>query len=315
MADKNIGTFDVGDYADITHAVAVPAQGVGVDVNPILVPKAQFVGPQGPQGPQGPAGPAGATGATGAQGVPGPSVVPDEYGIFDEAKVSAIVAADVDWNMLIIADGDDRVDKTQPPALNGDMSGHLVRYETAGNEWFDLGPIVGVAGPAGADGAPGAAGAQGIQGPKGDTGDPGVQGPAGPQGATGLKGDKGDTGATGPAGADGVVPKTTIVTVSTTAHTLQLENAEKYHRFSNAAAKAITVPTNAAQAFPFAAEGETTTIAGINTGAGLLTLAAAGGVTLNKKTSLTLTVAQWGVFVLTKVGTDVWDVSGDLEPV
>lgn len=43
MVDKNIGTFDEGDYTEITHFVAVSAQGPSVDVNPLLIPKGQVV--------------------------------------------------------------------------------------------------------------------------------------------------------------------------------------------------------------------------------------------------------------------------------
>lgn len=383
MADKNIGRFDVGAYADITHVVAVPSQGASVDVDPKLVPKADFVGPQGPQGPAGsqgiqgiqgatgatgpkgdkgdkgdqgdvgPAGAAGATGATGpagtpgADGAPGPSLIPNEYGTFNEAKVTAIETSAVDWVFLIVAGGDTRVDNTQPPELNGDMSGHLIMWdEVNGQTWRDFGPIVGIQGPAGpagangSDGAAGAAGPQGIQGPagpKGDDGDPGEdgaegpQGPAGPtgaqgpqgiqgepgaQGPAGPKGDTGDEGAQGPqgpAGADGVVPLTTIVTVAGTTHTLLLADAEKYHRFTNASPKTITVPPNATAAFPFTSEGETTTIAGINAGAGLLTIAPGSGVTINYKAANGPTLIQWGSFMLTKVGTNEWDLVGDLE--
>ncbi len=371
MAEKNIGTFDVDTYDNITHVVGVPSQGPSVDVNPKLVPKASFKGDtgntgatgatgaqgiQGIQGPKGdtgdagaqgdtgPAGAAGATGATGPAGAkgdtgdPGPSVVPDEYGIFDEAKVTEIVTAAVDWVFLIVADGDERVNQTLPAALNGDMSGHIVMYDvTAGNIWRDFGPIVGIQGPAGpagtngADGADGADGAQGIQGPqgvKGDTGDEGPQGPQGIQGVPGVDGvdgDDGTDGATGPQGIQGiqgvkgdtgdtgVVPLTTILTVSGGTHTFELAAAEKYHRFTNASTKTITVPPNSTQAFPFTGEGQTTTLVGINAGAGLMTIAAGAGVTLNYKSNLSLTVAQWGSFVLTKVGTNVWDLAGDLE--
>ena len=246
MAEKNIGAFDEGDYSEITHVVGVPEQDPSADVDPILVPKASFKGdkgdtgaegPQGSQGIQGPTGPAGAKGDTGEKGdtgdqgpegpsggqgpagpqgdpgEPGPSAVPDEYGIFDEAKVTQIETAAVDWIMLIVANGDERVDDTQPPALNGDMSGHLVMFDaTSGNVWRDFGPIVGIQGPAGPAGAAGSAGPQGIQGPKGDkgdTGDIGPEGPEGPQGpqgvagATGPKGDKGDKGDQGDPGPDG----------------------------------------------------------------------------------------------------------------
>ncbi len=108
---------------------------------------------------------------------------------------------------------------------------------------------------------------------------------------------------------------TRIKTVAGLAADFELADAEKYHRFTNIAAKEVTLEANATIAFPFTAEAATTSIAGINAGAGLLTITPAVGVTINKKASLTLTVAQWGSFVLTKVGVDEWDIAGDLEPV
>lgn len=43
MVSKNIGTYSVGDLGDVSHFVAVPSQGPSVDVDPLLVPKAQLV--------------------------------------------------------------------------------------------------------------------------------------------------------------------------------------------------------------------------------------------------------------------------------
>lgn len=342
MADKNIGQFDVGSYADITHVAGVPAQGPAVDVSPLLVPKAAFVGPQGIQGDPGPQGPAGtngangapgATGATGATGAkgdkgdPGPSMIPDEYGNFNEAKITAITTAAVDWVFLIVAGGDTRTDKTQPPALNGDKSGYLIMYDVAGgNVWRDFGPIVGIPGPQGpegdpgapgvngadgADGADGAQGAQGIQGPKGDQGDPGPQGPAGTAGADGAPG---PTGPKGDKGDRGDAPLTTISSKGVTSYLLVTADAEKYIRMTNAASKVVTVATNATQPMPFTAEGETTTIVVENAGAGIMTISPASGVTFRTKAGYTLTVHQYGSIVLTKVGDDEWVIVGDLEP-
>ncbi|MNK33282.1 hypothetical protein D3C87_517620 [compost metagenome] len=99
-----------------------------------------------------------------------------------------------------------------------------------------------------------------------------------------------------------------ITAYNTTAQTLALVDAEKYLRFTNAAAKTLTVPTNATVAFPIG-----TTISGISTGAGQLTIAAAGGVTVNTPETLRLRPKAFVSFVLTKVATDTWDLAGDLE--
>lgn len=132
--------------------------------------------------------------------------------------------------------------------------------------------------------------------------------------STRVRGLDGADGTNGTDGADGVVPLTTILTVSGTTHTFAIANAEKYHRFTSASAKTITVPTNASAAFPFTAEGETTTLIGINAGDGTLTLAADSGVTINYKADLSLNIPKWGGFVLTKVGADEWDLVGDMDP-
>lgn len=99
-----------------------------------------------------------------------------------------------------------------------------------------------------------------------------------------------------------------ITAYSGTAQTLALVDAEKYLRFTNAAAKTLTVPTNATVAFPLG-----TTISGISTGVGQLTIAAAGGVTINTPETLRLRPKAFVSFVLTKVGTNEWDLAGDLE--
>lgn len=207
------------------------------------------------------------------------------------------------------------------------------------------GPI-GPAGPAGEDGAPGAPGADGAEGPEGPQGPAGNDGAPGAPGADGapgesayeiavangfvgtepewlltLVGPEGPAGADGAPGADGATgpagtaPQMTPKAHTGTAITLGLTDADKFNRFTNAATKAVTVPPNSTAAFPYTADVVTSTLYLMNEGAGLLTITAGGGVTLSKKATLSLTVAQWGVAVLTKLGTDQWHVTGDLEPV
>lgn len=132
----------------------------------------------------------------------------------------------------------------------------------------------------------------------------------GPQGIQGTKGDKGDTGDVGPAGP---VALTTLRTVSTTTYTFVAGDAERMLITDNAAAKTVTVPTNASVAMPYTANGSTTTVAILNTGTGVLTLAPASGVTFIRKPAQALTVQQYGVVVLTKINTDTWYLSGDLD--
>lgn len=166
-------------------------------------------GPAGIEGPEGPQGPAGATGATGAQGIPGvqgASLTIDDYGILDEATVTAIETADVDWWFLVDPGGDDRVNQSLPAGIAGDMERHLIVYRASDNSWSDYGQFTGIQGPAGPTGATGAPGVAGPAGPTGPQGVPGSTGPAGATGATGpagATGPTGPTGLTGPAGATG----------------------------------------------------------------------------------------------------------------
>jgi hypothetical protein len=79
-------------------------------------------------------------------------------------------------------------------------------------------------------------------------------------------------------------------------------------RFTFDGTKSLVVPTNASVAFPIG-----TSIAGISATAGQLTISATGGVTINTPETLRLRDRQYVSFVLTKVGTDEWDLAGDLE--
>lgn len=274
-------------------------------------------GPQGIQGVAGPEGPQGEQGPVGATGPAGGGLVPDEYGNLTDIKVTEIETADVDWVFLVNPAGDLRSDQNVPAGIAGDMERHLIMYHADTNTWSDYGQFTGVEGPAGPQGIQGPAGPAGPQGDPGPAGEQGIQGPAGPageQGPQGVQGIQGEVGPEGPQGPAGVVPLTQLVTVPDAAHTLLLENAEKYHRCTNAGTKTITVPDNATAAFPFAAGGATT-IAIVNAGAGLLTIAAAAGVTINKRADVSFTLVQFGSAVLTKVAINTWDLSGDLEPV
>ncbi len=211
--------------------------------------------------------------------------------------------------------------------VDGDMyldsaSGNFYKKESG--TWNLKGNLRGPQGPVGSQGPQGIqgpAGTPGAQGPQGETGPQGPQGPqglVGPAGADGVDGTDGQDGAQGPQGLQGpagVSPKTSLKTISAATYTFELSDQDKYHRFTGASAKTLTIPANATVAFPFAVDGETTVIAGINAGAGTLSIAAAAGVTINYKPTLTLALERYGAFMLTKVGTDEWDLVGDLESI
>jgi hypothetical protein len=75
---------------------------------------------------------------------------------------------------------------------------------------------------------------------------------------------------------------------------------------SNASATTVTIPLNSSVAF---ATGTTITV--LQTGAGQVTIAGAGGVTANGTPGLKLR-AQWSLATLVKRNTDTWVVAGDL---
>ena len=150
------------------------------------------LGAQGPTGPTGATGPAGGTGATGGTGGTGPTgatgpagalgkafVVGDPDITLTAAKVTIILGGSYTPEAPYVASVffDNRADKTSPPAITGDMTGHTIQYN--GTDWFDNGIW---------------RGPQGIQGVAGPDGDDGAIGPGGSTGATGSTGSQGIQG-------------------------------------------------------------------------------------------------------------------------
>jgi hypothetical protein len=88
-----------------------------------------------------------------------------------------------------------------------------------------------------------------------------------------------------------------------TSYTLVLADGGKLVTFSNAAAVSLTVPTNASVAFPTGVRIKLT-----NKGAGTVTVAGAGGVTLNGNQ---LTIAQNRSAMLYKLDTNTWVMTAD----
>lgn len=88
-----------------------------------------------------------------------------------------------------------------------------------------------------------------------------------------------------------------------TSYTLVLADGGKLVTFSNAAAVSLTVPTNSSVAFPTGVRIKLT-----NKGAGTVTVAGAGGVTLNGNQ---LTIAQNRSAMLYKLDTNTWVMTAD----
>jgi hypothetical protein len=107
----------------------------------------------------------------------------------------------------------------------------------------------------------------------------------------------------------GVGPTTSINTQTGTAYTFALSDAATISSvvtFDNASPVTVTVPPNVDVAFP---TGSKLDIVGL--GAGLVTVAAGAGVTVNASPTLGLR-AQYSRAELLKIGPDVWLLSGDL---
>lgn len=118
-------------------------------------------------------------------------------------------------------------------------------------------------------------------------------------GKTGPSGDTGATGATGPSGSPSPV---TINSQTGAGYTLVLADAGKFITASSTAAILITIPTNAAVAFPIG-----TRIDLGQVGSNGLHVSPSTGVTLNGTT--TFKSFDSGSFqhgVLLKTGTDAW---------
>jgi len=98
-----------------------------------------------------------------------------------------------------------------------------------------------------------------------------------------------------------------ILALTGAANTLGLTAAGQYVTVSHTAGTVLTVPTNATAALRIGSR-----IPVVQYGAGQVTVAAAGGVTLRASKSLK-TRAQYAELWLTKIATDEWVLSGDVE--
>lgn len=93
----------------------------------------------------------------------------------------------------------------------------------------------------------------------------------------------------------------------TTSFTLAEDDAYKHIRVSNAGAVSVTIPDSATLNFPIG-----TNISIIQAGAGQITITSGAGVIINSADSLVSTRVQYSTISLIKVGTDEWDLAGDI---
>lgn len=105
----------------------------------------------------------------------------------------------------------------------------------------------------------------------------------------------------------GSAPTEVVVINKTASHTLELSDASGYVRMNVASAHNLTVPPNGTVAFVVGAVIQVRQV-----GVGQTTVVAGAGVTIN--TSETLKARKQGsTLTLVKVGTNEWDLTGDLE--
>jgi hypothetical protein len=110
-----------------------------------------------------------------------------------------------------------------------------------------------------------------------------------------------------PAGFNLAVDAAQTINAQTgTTYTLALTDAYGLVTCSNGSAVTVTVPPNSDVAF---AVGSFVDVAGL--GAGIVTLAAGAGVTVNATPSLVFR-AQYSAVTLRKIATDTWLAVGDL---
>jgi len=99
----------------------------------------------------------------------------------------------------------------------------------------------------------------------------------------------------------------TINAQTGTTYTLVLTDAGKLVTLSNASAITLTVPTNASVAYTTG-----TQILLAQLGAGQVTVAAAGGVTVSSRSAALKIAGQYGAATLIKTATDTWLLTGDI---
>lgn len=86
-------------------------------------------------------------------GPDGPIGDPDESGILNEAKITEIQTAAVDWRFAV--DDDQRVDQNLPAPLAGSVKRWLLEYKAATSTWRKVSIYIGQDGAVAAKGAPG----------------------------------------------------------------------------------------------------------------------------------------------------------------
>lgn len=96
-------------------------------------------------------------------------------------------------------------------------------------------------------------------------------------------------------------------TQSGTSYTLILSDVAKWIYTTSGSSTTVTVPTNASAAFPVGSQ-----VMFLQYGAGQVTIAAAGGVTIRSQGSRLKLSGQYAVAGIVKIATDEWVAFGNL---
>ena len=300
-------------------------------------------GETGPTGATGPAGPTGATGATGAAGADGVSgfglrftfsastssgpsagqlrfnnvTYGSATSIFvsetdrNSANIAALLAAIADGSPLLVLDDNDSsafayFTLTSQTDNGSDRTLSVTHIASAGTLSGNVSLTFAARGAAGATGSTGSVSAAStiVLTEQGST-------PSTPANGNITFYARNDDFLyfLDDAGNNRRIPYTNIQINSQTGTTYTLVLADEYKlvTLSNAAAITLTVPTNASVAFPVG-----TQIVVRQGGAGQVTVAAAGGVTLQSRASLLKLSGQFSAATLVKLDTNTWWLFGDL---
>jgi len=101
--------------------------------------------------------------------------------------------------------------------------------------------------------------------------------------------------------------KATINSQTGTTYTLVLADAGKTIDLNNASSITLTVPLNSSVAYPVG-----TRIDIVQSGAGQVTIAATGGVTINSKGAALKITGQWSAATLIQRSANTWVLVGDI---
>ena len=136
----------------------------------------------------------------------------------------------------------------------------------------------------------------------------GTSGTSGANGTSGSSGTSGTSGNTGSSGTSGTSGTTLVITNRQTAsYSLVLSDASKLVEMNVGSANNLTIPLNSSQSF---ATG--TQILVTQYGVGQTTIVPTGGVTLRSLGAATKMNGQYSSAVLIKIGTDEWDLFGNI---